>query len=224
MTRLTVATASALDCVRPTVAIMIWPPPVSGPASGLYGSSPFTWPVTPDAAKARTASSSRPSGTGCDWLSNARALPWSRLPSDTRRLRRVSIVSMRVASGARRSVVAPPPPDGRSRASMSLPSGVRVPGTAAGRPRRHDTPRPYDARHDARSGGQGGRASSSRVRPGRRAGSPRSGSSACCGPPGSCPAGRPGSRRRPASPRPACSSRTARATRPTRGSAGRRGR
>ncbi len=65
----TVATASALDWVLPTVLIMIWPPPVSGPASGRYGSSPLTGPVTPDAAKTRIASSSVVNGTGAASLS-----------------------------------------------------------------------------------------------------------------------------------------------------------
>ncbi len=92
--RVAVATASALDWVRPTMLIMTWPPPVSGPPSGRYGSSPVTWPVTPDAAKARTASSSRLSGTGFAWLSNASALPYNVLPSANCRLRRVMKVSM----------------------------------------------------------------------------------------------------------------------------------
>ena len=34
MNSVAVATASALDCVRPTMLIMTWPPPVSGPAVG----------------------------------------------------------------------------------------------------------------------------------------------------------------------------------------------
>ena len=37
MKRDAVATASALECVRPTMLIITWPPPVSGPASGWYG-------------------------------------------------------------------------------------------------------------------------------------------------------------------------------------------
>ena len=75
MNRVAVATASALDCVRPTVLIITWPPPVSGPASGRNGSSALTGPVTPDAANARIASSSRLSGTGADSLVYASALP-----------------------------------------------------------------------------------------------------------------------------------------------------